>query len=79
VGYEDRHGESIDDLDVLLAALPPEIVDAVHATPAKTECHRWPAEPGADVLRSPITPASGCRNVASSRRRAVRTHRRADR
>jgi stage III sporulation protein SpoIIIAA len=33
VGYEDRHGESIDDLDVLLAALPPEIVDAVHATP----------------------------------------------
>jgi stage III sporulation protein SpoIIIAA len=33
VGYEDRHGESIDDLDVLLAALPPEIVEAVHATP----------------------------------------------
>ena len=33
MGYEDRHGESIDDLDVLLAALPPEIVDAVHATP----------------------------------------------
>jgi len=33
VGYEDRHGESIDDLDVLLAALPPEIVHAVHATP----------------------------------------------
>jgi stage III sporulation protein SpoIIIAA len=33
VGYEDRYGESIDDLDVLLAALPPEIVDAVHSTP----------------------------------------------
>ncbi|HEU5203232.1 MAG TPA: R3H domain-containing nucleic acid-binding protein [Candidatus Limnocylindrales bacterium] len=33
MGYEDGHGESIDDLDVLLAALPPEIVDAVHATP----------------------------------------------
>ena len=33
MGYEDRHGESIDDLDVLLAALPLEIVDAVHATP----------------------------------------------
>ena len=33
VGYEDRHGETIDDLEVLLAALPPEIVDAVHATP----------------------------------------------
>ena len=33
MGNEDRHGESIDDLDVLLAALPPEIVDAVHATP----------------------------------------------
>ena len=28
---EPRHGESIDDLDALLAALPPEIVDAVHA------------------------------------------------
>src|SRR5947199_2416287 len=27
--------ESIDDLDVLLAALPPEIVDAVHALPEK--------------------------------------------
>ena len=27
--------ESIDDLDVLLAALPPEIVDAVHALPYK--------------------------------------------
>ena len=26
-----RHGESIDDLDALLAALPPEIVEAVHA------------------------------------------------
>jgi stage III sporulation protein SpoIIIAA len=37
VGYEDRHGESIDDLDVLLAALPPEIVDAVHATPNREE------------------------------------------
>jgi stage III sporulation protein SpoIIIAA len=33
VGHEDRHGETIDDLEVLLAALPPEIVDAVHATP----------------------------------------------
>jgi stage III sporulation protein SpoIIIAA len=32
VGHEDRHGETIDDLEVLLAALPPEIVDAVHAT-----------------------------------------------
>ena len=33
VGSDNRHGESIDDLDVLLAALPPEIVDAVHRTP----------------------------------------------
>ena len=37
MGYEDRHGESIDDLDVLLAALPPEIVDAVHATPDREQ------------------------------------------
>ena len=37
MGYEDRHGESIDDLDVLLAALPPEIVDAVHATPNREQ------------------------------------------
>ncbi len=33
MGSEDRHGESTDDLEVLLAALPPEIVAAVHATP----------------------------------------------
>ena len=31
VGSEDRQRESIDDLDALLASLPPEIVDAVHA------------------------------------------------
>jgi stage III sporulation protein SpoIIIAA len=31
VGNQDRHGESMDDLDALLEALPPEIVDAVHA------------------------------------------------
>ena len=31
VGSEDRQRESIDDLDALLAALPPEIVDAVNA------------------------------------------------
>ena len=33
MGHDQRHGETIDDLEVLLAALPPEIVDAVHATP----------------------------------------------
>jgi len=33
VSPDPRHGESIDDLDVLLAALPPEIVEAVHALP----------------------------------------------
>ncbi len=32
----DRNRESIDDLDLLLAALPPEIVAAVHALPDKT-------------------------------------------
>ena len=31
MGSEDRQRESIDDLDALLAALPPEIVDAVNA------------------------------------------------
>jgi len=31
----DRRRESIDDLDALLAALPAEIVDAVHALPEK--------------------------------------------
>ena len=31
----DRRRESIDDLDALLAALPKEIVDAVHALPEK--------------------------------------------
>jgi stage III sporulation protein SpoIIIAA len=35
VGSDDRHGETIDDLGVLLAALPPEIVEAVHGTPNK--------------------------------------------
>jgi stage III sporulation protein SpoIIIAA len=33
VGSSERDGESIDDLDALLSALPPEIVDAVHALP----------------------------------------------
>ncbi len=33
MGPEARRREAIDDLDVLLAALPPEIVDAVHALP----------------------------------------------
>jgi stage III sporulation protein SpoIIIAA len=33
VGSQDRHGETMDDLEVLLAALPPEIVEAVHRTP----------------------------------------------
>jgi hypothetical protein len=36
VGHEDRHFESIDDLDALLGALPPEIVAAVHALPEPT-------------------------------------------
>jgi len=31
----DRRRESIDDLDALLASLPREIVDAVHALPEK--------------------------------------------
>ncbi|HEY3164225.1 MAG TPA: hypothetical protein VGJ71_07685, partial [Candidatus Limnocylindrales bacterium] len=31
----ERRRESIDDLDALLTALPPEIVDAVHALPEK--------------------------------------------
>ena len=31
----ERRRESIDDLDALLAALPREIVDAVHALPEK--------------------------------------------
>jgi stage III sporulation protein SpoIIIAA len=35
VGPADRRRESIDDLDVLLASLPPEIVAAVHALPEK--------------------------------------------
>ena len=34
---DDRQRESIDDLDALLAALPPEIVDAVHALPDRTD------------------------------------------
>ncbi len=32
----DRQLETVDDLDALLAALPPEIVDAVHALPDRT-------------------------------------------
>ena len=36
MGSEERHGESIDDLDALLTSLPPEIVDAVHALPDRT-------------------------------------------
>ena len=35
MSHDPRHGESIDDLDALLAALPPEIVAAVHALPDK--------------------------------------------
>jgi stage III sporulation protein SpoIIIAA len=35
VGSDDRQRETIDDLDALLAALPPEIVAAVHALPDK--------------------------------------------
>ncbi len=33
MGSEDRQRETMDDLDVLLAALPPEIVAAIHALP----------------------------------------------
>jgi stage III sporulation protein SpoIIIAA len=33
VGALERQRETMDDLDVLLAALPPEIVDAIHALP----------------------------------------------
>ena len=33
MGASDRHRESMDDLDALLSALPPEIVDAIHALP----------------------------------------------
>ncbi|MDO8483763.1 MAG: R3H domain-containing nucleic acid-binding protein [Candidatus Limnocylindrales bacterium] len=36
MGREDRQRESIDDLDALLTALPPEIVEAVHALPDPT-------------------------------------------
>ncbi len=37
VGHEDRQFESMDDLDALLGALPPEIVEAVHALPDSTD------------------------------------------
>src|SRR5215204_6031054 len=37
VGSQDRQRETPDDLSVLLAALPPEIVAAIHALPAKEE------------------------------------------
>jgi stage III sporulation protein SpoIIIAA len=33
VGSKDRHEATTDDLDVLFAALPPEIVEAIHALP----------------------------------------------
>jgi len=36
VGSDERHGESIDDLDALLTSLPPEIVAAVDALPDRT-------------------------------------------
>jgi stage III sporulation protein SpoIIIAA len=36
VGPDNRR-ESIDDLDALLSALPPEIVEAVHALPDKED------------------------------------------
>jgi len=36
VPSDDRQLETMDDLDALLAALPPEIVDAVHALPDRT-------------------------------------------
>jgi stage III sporulation protein SpoIIIAA len=37
VGSDDRQRETIDDLDVLLASLPPEIVEAVHRLPDREE------------------------------------------
>ena len=37
MGSDDRQRETIDDLDVLLASLPPEIVDAVHRLPNREE------------------------------------------
>jgi len=37
VSLADRRRESIDDLDALLSALPPEIVDAVHALPDRVD------------------------------------------
>jgi stage III sporulation protein SpoIIIAA len=37
VAADDRRRESIDDLDALLSALPPEIVDAVHALPEREQ------------------------------------------
>ncbi|HET9347411.1 MAG TPA: R3H domain-containing nucleic acid-binding protein [Candidatus Limnocylindrales bacterium] len=37
MGPDNRRRESIDDLDALLSALPPEIVEAVHALPEKEE------------------------------------------
>jgi stage III sporulation protein SpoIIIAA len=37
VGSDNRRRESIDDLDALLSALPPEIVAAVHALPNKED------------------------------------------
>ena len=37
VGSDDRQRESIDDLEALLAALPPEIVAAVHALPDRLD------------------------------------------
>jgi stage III sporulation protein SpoIIIAA len=37
VSLADRRRESIDDLDALLSALPPEIVDAVHALPDRID------------------------------------------
>ena len=36
VGAPERQRETMDDLDVLLAALPPEIVEAIHALPDRT-------------------------------------------
>ncbi len=37
MGSDDRQRETIDDLDVLLASLPPEIVEAVHRLPDREE------------------------------------------
>ena len=37
MGHEDRQIESMDDLDALLGALPPEVVEAVHALPDRTD------------------------------------------